>query len=360
MRPPVWDVEATLLDQPLALEAEWRDLESRADGGFFLSWSWIGSWAESFAKPLVLVRAKGGGRTVALGLLAPARVRRHGLIGSRQLLLHASGDPDLDRIAIEYNGFLVERGAGTGMAAFLLSALRRISDWDECVLPGVAGDYVQAAERSGLAAAIDRQTASYGVSFPGLAGRPHIETLSANTRTQLRRALRLYEADGVLSLHPAGGLEEAFAYFSNLKAMDRWEEKGVQGAFATPAREAFHRRLIERAWPRGELELLQARAGTRVIGYLYHFLYRGRALSYQIAYQPAPDNRHHPGLVMHHLAIERARKKGFAVYDFLAGEARYKKSLGTEIQTLFWCRAQKAKPAFLIERAARRLKRALF
>ena len=63
---------------------------------------------------------------------------------------------------------------------------------------------------------------------------------------------------------------------------------------------------------------------------------------------------------MHHLAIERARKKGFAVYDFLAGEARYKQSLGTELQTLVWCRAQKAKTIFMLERAARRLKRALF
>jgi len=358
MRPPAWDVEIALLDRPSALEAEWRDLEGRADGGFFLSWSWIGTWAEQTTAPLLLVRAKGGGRTVALGLLAATRVRRHGFIASRQIHLHASGDPDLDRIAVEYNGFLVERGAETGMAAFLLAALKQRTDWDECVLPGVAGNYVQAVERAGLAPAIDHQSASYGVSFAGLGGAPHMDSLSANSRTQLRRALRLCEADGVLSLHPADDLEEALRYFSRLKAMDRWQEKGVQGAFATQAREDFHQRLIARAWPRGELELLEARAGAKVIGYLYHFLYRGRVLSYQIAYQPAPDNRHRPGLVMHHLAIERARKKGFTVYDFLAGEARYKKSLGAELQTLIWCRAQKSRPLFALERAARRLKQA--
>ena len=44
-------LQATLrpLTDLTALETIWRDLESRADRAFFLSWTWIGSWLETFA-----------------------------------------------------------------------------------------------------------------------------------------------------------------------------------------------------------------------------------------------------------------------------------------------------------------------
>jgi len=32
-----------------ALGTSWRDLESRGDRTFFLSWTWIGSWLETLA-----------------------------------------------------------------------------------------------------------------------------------------------------------------------------------------------------------------------------------------------------------------------------------------------------------------------
>jgi len=51
-----------------ALEAKWRDLETRSNPSFFQSWTWTGCLvAERFPDP-VLVEARDRERTVALAL----------------------------------------------------------------------------------------------------------------------------------------------------------------------------------------------------------------------------------------------------------------------------------------------------
>jgi CelD/BcsL family acetyltransferase involved in cellulose biosynthesis len=60
--------------------------------------------------------------------------------------------------------------------------------------------------------------------------------------------------------------------------------------------------------------------------------------------------------VMHYLAIGRAMRTGFQVYDFLAGEARYKRSLAAPGEALLWCRLQQPRLLFHLERAGRFLR----
>src|SRR3954466_1733866 len=76
------------------LEALWRDLEGRADGSFFTSWSWIGAWlATRAAQVRKLITGQAGGQVVGLAILTPAR-RRHGPWPRRVLALHAQSGPD--------------------------------------------------------------------------------------------------------------------------------------------------------------------------------------------------------------------------------------------------------------------------
>jgi CelD/BcsL family acetyltransferase involved in cellulose biosynthesis len=90
----------------------------------------------------------------------------------------------------------------------------------------------------------------------------------------------------------------------------------------------FHRALVSRAWPEGGVELLRIRAGEKPIGYLYNFLWRGWVGYYTSGFVYTDDNRLKPGLVAHWLAIERHLAAGARIYDFMAGESRYKASLG--------------------------------
>jgi CelD/BcsL family acetyltransferase involved in cellulose biosynthesis len=93
------------------------------------------------------------------------------------------------------------------------------------------------------------------------------------------------------------------------------------------------------------------------IGCLYNFLFRGRVYAYQSGLAYSPDNRLKPGLVSHDEAMELNRKAGARVYDFLAGEARYKASLSTGVAQLSWVVVQRPRFDFKLEEAIRSLKR---
>ena len=119
------------------LAAEWRELEQRAAGNFFLSWRWIGSWLRATGVRPLLVKATEKDRLLALGLVTPCRRKRH-FLSINQLCLHETGTAEFDALTIEYNNFLI---AGAAPADTLIEILRTLKssqpDWDEIVLSGV-------------------------------------------------------------------------------------------------------------------------------------------------------------------------------------------------------------------------------
>lgn len=331
-----------------ALAAQWQALEERADASFFLTWDWIGTWlAVGGLKPALLIGRRGG-EVVLLGLLAPAR-RKEMIFAAEGLHLHATGNQQQDVVTIEYNGFLVDRAASgeaeRGALAFLLDGVavggkRR----DELYLRGVTEDFHRHVPEGGRLERILARMPSWRVDLQAVrdAGKPYVQTLGSNTRHQIRRSLRLYEAAGPVALTRAGTLDEARAFMQGLKALHQpyWTARGKPGAFANPHFARFHQALIARALPRGEAVLLRVEAGEQLVGYLYNFRLGGRECAYQsgFAYGAAPPHGK-PGLTCHHAAIARARAEGVASYDFLAGEDRYKRSLATGTARLHWLEA---------------------
>ena len=87
----------------------WRDLEARADPTFFLSWDWIGAWLAELEPLPPIVVGEAGGALVLLGALVPRRRVEGGIVRVDGLFLHTTGERAKDVIAIEYNGFLVDR-----------------------------------------------------------------------------------------------------------------------------------------------------------------------------------------------------------------------------------------------------------
>jgi CelD/BcsL family acetyltransferase involved in cellulose biosynthesis len=333
---------------------EWQALERDACRSFFLSWTWISCWLDSLAAPPLLLRGWKEDRLAVMGFFAPA-AGWHRLLPGRRLHLHQSGNADFDRIAVEFNGLLVREEDEPLLVPLALAHLRA-QKWD-VVLPGVPQCYQDYAGDAGYACITERAGADFLVDLEVLrrSGRDWIDTLSPNSRGQLRRAVRLAAADGPLTLEPAAGPDQALAIFGEMAALDQ-ARRGRAGAFTSRARLAFHQRLIRRGAESGAVELLHARAGEQTLGYLYLFRHGRRLSVYQAAYPPAADNRHRPGLVMHSLAIARAMARGDALYDFLAGEARYKRSLGREGETLLWLRLQQPNLIWALERGARNLK----
>ena len=344
------------------LAASWLELESRAAGGFFLSWQWIGSWLRATgAKPL-LVQASDKGRVAALGLVTPARRKRF-FLPVNQLCLHETGLAQFDCVMIEHNNFLVARSAPAQLVADMLKALQEADrSWDEIVLGGVCPATIAEAEAAGLTIVTDRISPDFGVVLPDPALPGSWEdTLSSNQRAQLRQSRAFAERMGPLMLKPAASPAQALEFFEKMIVLHNayWQGRGKPGAFATPFARAFHSEIIASQTGPGAAELLELSSGAQVLGYLYNFQYGMRVYSYQSGFSYSDDNRHRPGLLAHALAIEQARQRGMRVYDFLAGDAPYKARLGQKLEQLAWCRGQRNRPLLRCERSLRSLYRKL-
>ncbi|MEZ5826496.1 MAG: GNAT family N-acetyltransferase [Geminicoccaceae bacterium] len=356
----------TIEDQPGSvgtegLAAVWR--LARGSTNAFLGEAWLSSWLEtSGSKPALLAGRNDEGGLVAAGFLGENAERRlGGLVRARRWNLNLSGDPAIDTIFLEYNGLI---GASSGDAARLLEALDFLlkrDDWDEVHLHGLESSVADA-----VCARFPRhrtvwQAPTFRIDLEALrASQTDLaSTLSRNSRQQVRRALRLYEEEGPLTLRAAQTADEGLAFFDAMKElhMRTWSERGHEGgAFANPYFERFHRHMIARHLERGAVELLEIRCGDRAIGYLHNFIAGGHVANYQCGFANETDNRRKPGIVSHVLAIAHHQGKGAAVYDFLAGEQRYKASLaspGPDLRSLvIW----RPRPALLVENLLRDLK----
>jgi CelD/BcsL family acetyltransferase involved in cellulose biosynthesis len=341
------------------LAASWLGLEARADGGFFLSWRWIGTWLRTTGARPLLVTAHEGNMIVALGLLTPHRSKRN-FIAVDQLCLHETGSADFDGLMIEHNNFLIARFAPPEMIADILRALKSTRmPWDEIVLGGVSPDVVSAAQTSGLLIETDRSSPTYGVDLSSAI--PWEDRLSDNQRAQLRQSKAFAERIGPLRLERARDTQQALDFFEKMMALHTayWQKRNKSGAFATDFSRRFHRELIAFQTDRAGVELLELAAGNQVMGYLYNFQHADRVYNYQGGFSYLDDNRHRPGLIAHAMAIEQAIGRGMRIYDFLAGDAPYKARLGQFMGTMVWCRGQRNRPLLKAERAVRKLYRKL-
>lgn len=349
-----------------ALAPLWRELEQRADPPMFLSWHWIGCWlAEAGIKPVVML-GHADGQLVLLGVLAAWDRRGKLPMTVSGLLLHTTGDEAQDVITIEYNGFLTDRAwAGRADAAavqylaggVVVAGKRR----DELHLRNIIADpaFDPATLPAGVVVRELFRKPSWHVDLAALraAGTPYLDSLSANTRQQLRRAMRQYERRGPLTARRASDVPEAIEFLAEMKRLhqDYWTGKGEPGAFGYPFLEAFEHRLIETSLVAGAVELVRVCCGDQPIGYLQNLVGNGRVLSYQSGIDYVHDPKLKPGLVCHVLCIEMHLREGAVVYDFMAGAARYKASLGIPGPDLVYRVLERPTAKLRLERALRGL-----
>lgn len=323
-----------------ALGERWRALEARAAPSFFCSWGWIGSWLAVLPRERrrLLVEISDGGRPVALAIIVPGTRRLLRLLNLPIALLQDSAVEAERTPTIEHNGLLALRGreAEPALWTALWRALRR---------HGIAELRIPFVARSRFAAPAGADLRRYAsdpapfIDFAACArdGRVAEALLGRNGREQLRRCRKAYEARGPVRLEPAGSVAEARQYLAALARLHQttWQGRGKPGSFASPFFVAFHDKLIETRFAAGEIELLRISAGAAEVGYLYNFRYRDRIYAYQsgLAYEEEP--RLKPGLICHALAIERAAADpSVRIYDFLAGDSRFKRSFANGVETL--------------------------
>ncbi|WP_070157497.1 GNAT family N-acetyltransferase [Sphingobium phenoxybenzoativorans] len=336
------------------LETRWRALEARAEGSFFLGWTWMESWLSATgATPELLAVKDGAGGDAALALIGRSLDKR--LLGRTPTLwLNQAGQYQADRPFIEYNGLLAARDAPADLHDVAMRAILRRNDWRALRLSGVAPDSPLLATRFRRRVRID-QSPAYHVDLDAVraAKGDYLSLLSANTRSQIKRAAKDYGAtEPAIALATEtdidGWLAEMQALNTGRHAENAWDDAVFRRFAAT----LTHKGLVT-----GEVELLRITAGDHLLGLLLNFVHRGRAMNYQSAFAAPLGPKGKPGLLCHAAAVGRYAGMDLSLYSLLAGKDRYKQSLSTGSETLEWWSLERFSPRLEAEAVLRKLLR---
>jgi hypothetical protein len=352
----------------------WENLEAGANTSYFLSWGWIDNWIDSLpdpAKPELVVFREGQDPLLAFFLGKADLVRTTGdfhgqrhFFKTRGWFVNATGIPAFDRIYIEYNGFLCKQPEAFRFADIVKSLP---DSWDELYLPGLdTRSFPGTAALENILpyktiVKDDLLSPFVDLDEVRAQGGDFLSLLSANTRSQIHRSYRLCEKTAPVRLEVARDTRSALDIYHELVDLheDTWKNRNQNGAFASDYMFQFHEQLIQRRFEYDEIQLLRIKSGDNTVGCLYNFVYKDNVNFYQSGMNYHLDKRLKPGLVAHVEAVRYNATAGRRIYDFLAGESRYKMSLATHHNRLIWIRLQKPLLKFRIENALKTFKHLL-
>jgi len=321
----------------------WAQLStSTPRGSFFLSDKWVSVWIETFASKLEtsILLFKSGDKHVGACLLVNSKPRQ-AMIRLRRISLNTSGEAAADTTYIEFNNLLCLSGWEEPIAANLVGYLGD-QQWDEVALDGFSPGPAYDALKKALAPYDLEETwqPSYYVDLAKLRqeGLSHEMALGKATRKHLRQTSRSYSKIGPLKLQPAHDLAEALGMFDELAELNRRRSlvSGRQSVFSSHSFANFHRRLIRRCWCDNSVHLMRLTAGHHTVGLLYNLVHCGKVYFYQCGFDFGEDKRLRPGVITLALAIQYYANLHLDDWDFLSGEAEYKRVLSTGSRLLVW------------------------
>ncbi|MGE0297540.1 GNAT family N-acetyltransferase [Pseudonocardia sp.] len=297
-----------------------------------VSWAWTSAWLRHFGDTVnarfALVERRG--EPVAAALLTVSSRSR---LGARKLHLGTAGEPAGEGVYVEYNDVLCAPSDRTDVVHTLLHAIREEPGWDELDLPGMRPEAATAIARALPA----RQTPQASWTMRLQPDQPVLDSLKSPVRRLVRQARESLDpgpAELVRDITLAGEVMDEMALLHQV----RWEAAGKPGVLAGKRLRHFLDDLVQEWLPSGRLMLhrLPDPSG-KALGCVIGFVEDGRFLYYQAGFQRFPDNRKRAGLLCHVEFAETCRRLGMREYEFLAGDARYKRQLsGDEANTLYW------------------------
>jgi len=196
-------------------------------------------------------------------------------------------------------------------------------------------------------------------------------TLNRDKRHKLQGALKDFEtwAEGdwyVERVRCAEDLRKGQALLAELHN-HRWEAgDGQPGVFSKPRFVSFHQEYMPRLLEQGGLELLWLVAKGKPVAAQYQIMANGKAYYYQCGRRIDVPHRVRPGIFLLSLAIQEAIGKGLREFDFLGGDAQYKRMMTRTSRPVVQLRFSRGGPREWLRRGAawaigqaRRLRRRL-
>ena len=335
----------------------WCNLLETSQYSFFLSWPWVSTWLKLLINEKIyiqLVVIYDNEQPVACFFIKKKKSIK--LIGgvNRSYYFNTTGIEYYDEISVEYNSILMTDGQ---YIKYIISIFKdNIYNWNKLFFQGF---------NCGLNKYQDTLLSSYKVNekskiscfvdLTKIKNTDYLNLLSANTRYQIKRSIKEYKKIGSIEVIHASNLNEAYEMYEKLKVLHQkaWIKRGKKGSFSNKFLDKFHMNLLKNYFLQGYIQLVHILSGEETIGILYNFVYENKVYCYQSGFHYKEDNHFRPGLVSHYYSIISNYRKSNTTYDFLVGDARYKKSLSTDYNLLYWSEVQKKEFYFFIENKIR-------
>jgi hypothetical protein len=335
----------------------------RCDHSFFLSWGWVENWILSLPEnsKLVLLVAKEKEKPVLAFFVGGPIDQVRKIIPVKSISLNATGIPVYDRLCIEYNTFLFQKSFSCELKQILDSIP---IDWEEFLLPWMdmslcPGNCLQDGLRPYYVLTRKRSPSHY-VDLEKIRDRngDYLSLLSRKARHQIRQTERRYSENGTVKLQVAATVDEGLKIYDEMVDLHKqtWKRRGRDCAFNSDYFYSFHRNFIIKRFATGEIQLVKLTCGEETVGCLYNFVYERKVYFYQSGYNYKGDKKLQPGYLTNAKAIIYNSTIGNLTYDFLAGDAVYKRKLSTDHNKLVWAAIQRPYFKFRIERLLEKLK----
>lgn len=337
---------------------EWRSLDQRLGSPHLsCSYDWTVTWLRHYGDlvPHHIAVSSRGMDILGMCLLTEGVGQHDGPFAVKTLHVGTAGEPDQESVCVEYNQLLT---ADEHQPAFARQLMAAVAEHESCecfVLDGMSSDHANAF--IALKAPSDvRQVTCHYCDLDAIrnSAPDPCQLFGVSTRSNLRRSLREL---GRVELDWADQTDVALNYYDEMIGYhrQRWNASGKPGVFSSSRFTAFHRDLITTLVPQGRALMVRARQESRILGILYILIENNRLLYYQ-AGLPEHQSKLSLGNVTQYLTMLEAARRGYAAFDFMAGDAQYKRVLSTHHNTLFWARWRKPSVKFLVLDGLRSIK----
>jgi len=327
-------VDSRRRSQALAI---WRVLEAElGDVPLMASRDWTETWLQHYGDlvPHRFVTLQADSRHVGVALLTQGVDERQQWCSERVWHLGTAGEPDRDSVVVEYNGLVCTAEHRHLFLQEILAALHGESDWDALQIDGFVAADLPPWMAAGSGWRHDVRLARWiNLNAVRDSGRELMAFFGDSTRKGIRQNVRKL---GELRFEWSENVEHAHHIFDDLIQLHqaRWTADGQPGCYASRRFTDFHRDLIDRLVPQERLALARIATSDRVLCCSQLIIDRQRALVYQGG--RVPDEIGSPGLVIDFLCMQECLARGYAAFDFMAGDSIHKQRLTTETTPLSW------------------------
>lgn len=353
----ITDINKQELEQ---LKKQWIALELPAQNAIFTSWYWISSWLKFIKYKTQLLTVTYQNRIVGLAFVMPYNQKKYG-IQAKQLWLNRTGSTSLDQIWNEYNDVLCEKGLEYSIRSAVLAYFEEsLTQIDELVI-GVSNKNIsQTPTSNSLMQYTSWKTNSYSTDLkPNYTHwNEYLQSLSKNTRNQIKRSAKLYGGAENISISPANSITQAKEFFNAAGNFHKLRWVNQSSGFKNQNFIDFHHQFIEDNFNSGCIDIIRVHINNKTICYLYNLMYKKTVYFYLSGIEYANDNRYKPGLLSHSLAISHYAAQGYQKYDFMGGEGRYKNSLSNKNSAMIISNFRRKNLPFLASHFLRQAKAA--